>query len=112
MAPPCALTLFSVAFVGTRLLFPNGINRLGGLNVAMICFGVEIIGLLLVGTAAMPWMAKIGVLPITGMGLLVFPALGVVAVAPCRRRTVARRWATYTVFYGYVLGLPGCWRGW
>ncbi len=53
-----ALTLFSVAFVGTRLLFPNGINRLGGLNVAMICFGVEIIGLLLVGTAAMPWMAK------------------------------------------------------
>lgn len=57
-----ALTLFSVAFVGTRLLFPNGINRLGGLNVAMICFGVEIIGLLLVGTAAMPWMAKIGVL--------------------------------------------------
>jgi hypothetical protein len=33
-----ALTLFSCAFVGARLLFPNGINRLGGLNVAMICF--------------------------------------------------------------------------
>ena len=29
-----ALTLFSCAFVGTRLLFPNGINRIGGLNVA------------------------------------------------------------------------------
>lgn len=27
-----ALTLFSCAFVGTRLLFPNGINRLGGLK--------------------------------------------------------------------------------
>eukprot|EP01083_Nonionella_stella_P225495 801634_1 len=39
-----ALTLFSCAFVGTRLLFPNGINRIGGLNVAMICFSVEIIG--------------------------------------------------------------------
>lgn len=64
-----ALTLFSVAFVGTRLLFPNGINRLGGLNVAMICFGVEIIGLLLVGTAAMPWMAKIGVLLTHGDGV-------------------------------------------
>ena len=36
-----ALTLFSCAFVGTRLLFPNGINRLGGLNVAMICFSVS-----------------------------------------------------------------------
>ncbi|MGR5664722.1 hypothetical protein ACTZFW_27525, partial [Escherichia coli] len=35
-----ALTLFSCAFVGTRLLFPNGINRIGGLNVAMICFSV------------------------------------------------------------------------
>lgn len=53
-----ALTLFSCAFVGTRLLFPNGINRIGGLNVAMICFSVEIIGLLLVGVATMPWMAK------------------------------------------------------
>ncbi len=53
-----ALTLFSCTFVGTRLLFPNGINRLGGLNVAMICFSVEIVGLLLVGMASMPWMAK------------------------------------------------------
>lgn len=75
-----ALTLFSCAFVGTRLLFPNGINRIGGLNVAMICFSVEIIGLLLVGVATMPWMAKIGVL-LAGAGFsLVFPALGVVAV--------------------------------
>ena len=36
-----ALTLFSCAFVGARLLFPNGINRLGGLNVAMICFALS-----------------------------------------------------------------------
>lgn len=54
-----ALTLFSVAFVGTRLRFPNGINRLGGLNVAMICFGVEIIGLLLVAMALLlTWRLK------------------------------------------------------
>lgn len=93
-----ALTLFSVAFVGTRLLFPNGINRLGGLNVAMICFGVEIIGLLLVGTAAMPWMAKIGVL-LTGMGFsLVFPALGVVAVKAVPPQNQGAALATYTVF--------------
>ncbi len=44
-----ALTLFSCAFVGARLLFPNAINLLGGLNVAMLCFSVEAIGLLLVG---------------------------------------------------------------
>jgi len=75
-----ALTLFSSAFVGTRLLFPNGINRLGGLNVAIICFSVEIVGLLLTGIADAPWMARIGVF-LAGAGFsLVFPALGVVAV--------------------------------
>ena len=73
-----ALTLFSCAFVGTRLLFPNGINRIGGLNVAMICFSVEIIGLLLVGVATMPWMAKIGVLLAGG---------GVFAGVPCIGRS-------------------------
>lgn len=102
-----ALTLFSVAFVGTRLLFPNGINRLGGLNVAMICFGVEIIGLLLVGTAAMPWMAKIGVL-LTGMGFsLVFPALGVVAVKAVPPQNQGAALATYTVFMDMSLGVTG-----
>ncbi|RFF15638.1 MFS transporter, partial [Salmonella enterica] len=101
------LTLFSVAFVGTRLLFPNGINRLGGLNVAMICFGVEIIGLLLVGTAAMPWMAKIGVL-LTGMGFsLVFPALGVVAVKAVPPQNQGAALATYTVFMDMSLGVTG-----
>ncbi|EAY1186362.1 MFS transporter [Salmonella enterica subsp. diarizonae] len=102
-----ALTLFSIAFVGTRLLFPNGINRLGGLNVAMICFGVEIIGLLLVGTAAMPWMAKIGVL-LTGMGFsLVFPALGVVAVKAVPPQNQGAALATYTVFMDLSLGITG-----
>ncbi|EIY1188054.1 MFS transporter [Salmonella enterica] len=101
-----ALANFNL-FVGTRLLFPNGINRLGGLNVAMICFGVEIIGLLLVGTAAMPWMAKIGVL-LTGMGFsLVFPALGVVAVKAVPPQNQGAALATYTVFMDMSLGVTG-----
>ncbi len=55
-----ALTLFQrCAFVGARLLFPNAINRLGGLNVAMLCFSVEAIGLLLVGFADTPMMAVV-----------------------------------------------------
>jgi len=102
-----ALTLFSCAFVGTRLLFPNGINRLGGLNVAMICFAVEIIGLLLVGFAAEPWMAKVGTF-LTGAGFsLVFPALGVVAVKMVPQQNQGSALATYTVFMDLSLGITG-----
>ncbi|PIJ55364.1 hypothetical protein BOM23_19830, partial [Erwinia sp. OLMDLW33] len=43
-----ALTLFSAAFVGTRLLFPEAITRHGGLNVALVCFAVEALGLFMV----------------------------------------------------------------
>ncbi|MFP2514914.1 MFS transporter [Buttiauxella agrestis] len=102
-----ALTLFSCAFVGTRLLFPNGINRLGGLNVAMICFSVEIIGLLLVGFAHEPWMAKVGTF-LTGAGFsLVFPALGVVAVKMVPQQNQGSALATYTVFMDLSLGITG-----
>ena len=102
-----ALTLFSCAFVGTRLLFPNGINRLGGLNVAMICFSVEIVGLLLVGVADTPLMAKIGTF-FAGAGFsLVFPALGVVAVKAVPQQNQGSALATYTVFMDLSLGITG-----
>ena len=102
-----ALTLFSCAFVGARLLFPNGINRLGGLNVAMICFAVEIVGLLLTGIATAPWMAKVGVL-FAGAGFsLVFPALGVVAVKAVPPQNQGAALATYTVFMDMSLGITG-----
>ncbi len=103
-----ALTLFSCAFVGTRLLFPNGINRIGGLNVAMICFSVEIIGLLLVGVATMPWMAKIGVLLAGGAGFsLVFPALGVVAVKAVPQQNQGGGAGNLHRIYGFI-----AWRDW
>ncbi|WP_034460544.1 MFS transporter [Buttiauxella noackiae] len=106
-----ALTLFSCAFVGTRLLFPNGINRFGGLNVAMICFSVEIIGLLFVGFAVEPWMAKVGTF-LTGAGFsLVFPALGVVAVKMVPQQNQGSALATYTVFMDLSLGITGPFAG-
>ena len=102
-----ALTLFSCAFVGTRLLFPNAINRLGGLNVAMICFIVEIAGLLLVGFAETPLLAKVGTL-LAGAGFsLVFPALGVVAVKAVPQENQGSALATYTVFMDMSLGVTG-----
>lgn len=102
-----ALTLFSCAFVGTRLLFPNGINRLGGLNVAMLCFSVEIVGLLLVGLAETSPIAKVGTF-FAGAGFsLVFPALGVVAVKAVPQQNQGSALATYTVFMDLSLGITG-----
>lgn len=102
-----ALTLFSCAFVGARLLFPNGINRFGGLNVAMLCFVVETLGLVLVGLAVDPWMTKLGVF-LAGAGFsLVFPALGVVAVNAVPQHNQGSALATYTVFMDLSLGITG-----
>ena len=102
-----ALSLFSGAFVGARLLFPNAINRHGGLRVATICLAVEAIGLFLVAAAGDPWMAKAGAF-LTGAGFsLVFPALGVVAVKVVPQQNQGSALATYTAFMDLSLGITG-----
>ena len=75
--------------------------------MAMICFVVEIIGLLLVGLAETPLMAKIGTF-FAGAGFsLVFPALGVVAVKAVPQHNQGSALATYTVFMDLSLGITG-----
>jgi len=102
-----ALTLFSVAFVGTRLLFPHAITRHGGLNVALVCFAVEALGLFMVWGAGDPWLARGGAL-LTGAGFsLVFPAIGVVAVSAVPPQNRGSALATYTAFMDLALGITG-----
>lgn len=102
-----ALTLFSVAFVGTRLLFPHAITRQGGLNVALVCFAVEALGLFMVWGAGDPWLARGGAL-LTGAGFsLVFPAIGVVAVSAVPPQNQGSALATYTAFMDLALGITG-----
>ncbi|WP_426766726.1 MFS transporter [Erwinia aphidicola] len=102
-----ALTLFSAAFVGTRLLFPDAITRHGGLNVALVCFAVEALGLFMVWGAWEPWLAKVGAL-LTGAGFsLVFPAIGVVAVKGVPPQNQGSALATYTAFMDLALGITG-----
>ena len=102
-----ALTLFSAAFVGTRLLFPNAINKFGGLRVASVCFAIEAAGLFLVAGSFDPWMAKMGAF-LTGAGFsLVFPAIGVVAVKVVPQQNQGSALATYTAFMDLSLGITG-----
>nr|WP_154324392.1 MFS transporter [Pantoea sp. 201603H] len=101
------LTLFSAAFVGTRLLFPGSINRHGGLKVAACCFVVEAAGLFLVGGSHFPWEANLGAV-LTGAGFsLVFPAIGVVAVKVVPPQNQGSALATYTAFMDLSLGITG-----
>ncbi|VFS58625.1 major facilitator superfamily transporter [Kluyvera cryocrescens] len=65
----------------------------------MICFAVEVLGLLLVGIAATPLMAKVGTF-LAGAGFsLVFPALGVVAVKAVPQQNQGAALATYTCLW-------------
>ncbi|VDL04360.1 hypothetical protein BANRA_05936 [Pseudomonas aeruginosa] len=54
------LSAFGGCFIGARLLFANSINRLGGFRVAIICLGVESLGLLLLWSAPNPWVGLAG----------------------------------------------------
>ena len=93
------LTAFGLAFIVVRLLFIHSIHRWGGFRVAVACFSVESVGVLLLWSATSPWMASGGA-ALTGFGFsLVFPALGVEAV---KRVPVHNRGTALGVFTGFA----------
>jgi len=92
------LTAFGVAFIAARLLLIQTINRLGGFLVCIACLVVESGGVLLLWSAASPWMASAGA-ALTGFGFsLVFPALGVEAV---KRVPMHNRGTALGIFTGF-----------
>jgi len=92
------LTAFGAAFIGARLLFIHAIDRFGGYPVAMVCLLVVSVGLLLLWSAHSPWMAFFAA-ALTGFGhSLVFPALGVEAVARVGNENRGTALSVYTVF--------------
>lgn len=85
------LTAFGIAFIVSRLLFIHTIDRFGGFPVAITCMVVESLGVFLLWRAHSPWTALTAA-SITGFGFsLVFPAIGVEAVArvPLKNRGTA-----------------------
>jgi MFS family permease len=97
-AAALCLTAFGVAFITARLLFIHAVNRFGGFQVCIVCMSVESVGVLLMWSAATPWMASCGA-ALTGFGFsLVFPALGVEAV---KRVPLQNRGTALGVFTGF-----------
>jgi len=101
------LTLFSVGFVGMRLIFGNMISRFGGLKVSLVSFVIEIVGLLLIWHGHDPITVQIGAL-LTGCGFsLIFPALGMEAVKQVPQQNQGTALGTYGAFLDLGLGLTG-----
>lgn len=101
------LSLFGLAFVAVRMLFPHAIRRFGGLPVARLSLTVECVGLLLLWQAGSPALALAGIAA-TGAGFaLVFPALGVEAMARVPAASRGAAIGVYSVFLDLSLGISG-----
>lgn len=101
------LTMFGLAFISARLLFADSIKIRGGYQVALLCFGVEILGLLLLWIAPNPLTALLGS-GLTGFGSsLIYPALAVEILkkTPDTNRSAAL--GAYALFFDLALGLVG-----
>jgi MFS family permease len=101
------LTAFGATFITARLLFIHTIDKFGGFPVALTCMAVETVGVLILWRAGSPAMA-LAAAAITGFGFsLVFPSIGVEAVArvPLRNRGTAL--GVYTGFSDVSFFLVG-----
>ena len=101
------LTVFAFAFIGTRLLCPNLINRVGGYSVALACLTVEILGLMMLWLAETPGGALAGS-ALVGCGLsLLYPALGVAVVSRVGVANRSSGLSVFAMFFDLALGMSG-----
>ncbi|WP_438768007.1 MFS transporter [Kushneria sp. TE3] len=101
------LSAFGAAFITARVLFADTINRFGGYRVTLVCFAVEMLGLVALWQAAHPGIALLGAV-LAGLGVsLIYPALGVVAVAKIASTSRSAALGAYSVFLDAAVGLTG-----
>ncbi|MBS4074963.1 MFS transporter [Ameyamaea chiangmaiensis] len=102
-----ALSIFGASFVAVRLVFSREINRRGGSAVALVSLTVETMGLGALWLAPTSFLAGLAT-GLTGAGLsLVFPALGVDAVARVGPENRGAALGAFAVFFDVALGLSG-----
>ncbi|MBV6286168.1 MFS transporter [Pseudomonas aegrilactucae] len=101
------LSAFGVCFILSRLLFVNAVSRWGGYRVAIMCMGVETLGLVLLWLAPSPVVALLGA-GLSGFGLsLVYPALGVEAIKQVPSASRGAGLGAYAVFFDLALAIAG-----
>jgi len=105
--PAVALVLFGTAFVATRLLLANSIDRWGGFRVAIASLLVEFMGLLVLWMARSP-DAAVAATALCGCGFaLLFPALGVEVVREVDGQDRGAALGLYTAFLDLAMGVTG-----
>lgn len=105
--PGTALSAFGASFVVTRVLFARQIGLRGGIATAITSLAVETVGLLVLWQAPHPLAAIVGS-ALAGAGFaLVFPALGVLAVARVAAQNRGSAISAFSVFLDISLGLSG-----
>ncbi|KFE49046.1 MFS transporter [Pseudomonas syringae] len=101
------LSVFGICFILARLLFIGAINRLGGFTSAIVCMGVETLGLVLLWLSPNTGFALAGA-GLTGLGLsLVYPALGVEAIKQVPISSRSAGLSAYAVFFDLALAIAG-----
>ena len=102
-----ALSVFGLAFMACRLLLAETINLFGGPKVAIASLALQFVGLMVVWAAAGPGTALAGA-GLAGFGFsLVFPAIGVQAVASVPAANRGSALGLYSMFLDVSLGITG-----
>lgn len=102
-----AILGFCIGYIVVRLFFGHLPDRIDSIKIGVVSAIIELIGQLLVWYAHTPVLAGIGAV-LTGLGVsLIFPAMGVQAIAaiPGHSRGIAV--ASLLAFYDVSLGLTG-----
>jgi MFS family permease len=101
------ISLFSVAYVGVRLLAGRVPDRIGPLPVIVVSASVEAIGMMLIAFAPVLWVAALGALIAGGGFTLLYPALAIITIdtAPEEERGAAL--GAVTSFFDVAVGIAG-----
>ncbi|WP_300670529.1 MFS transporter [Soonwooa sp.] len=102
-----AFMVFGACYVLTRIFFASFPDKYGGYKIAFISLLIEIVGQVLIWTAASKAIAIVGC-GLTGIGFsLVFPALGVLAIKKVSPQMRGTALGAYVAFVDLSLALAG-----